>query len=759
MKKEMNQFNKHIKVFHSAYLLYLTSIFILLTSCSSDKTSITKLLDNRDSSTIQMALELENLSNSKTVQMSLYASKARSKYFKEQAAQSTGTQQLTFDLRSEFEKLTAGESRDALAGFYRIDSISRSWGIPEDQAIYRLTSEFRAIANLRIGEQENCLLNHSAGSCIIPLDNPSIHKYKEGSTKAIEELKILLSQKDDLNLRWVLNIAYMTLGKYPSEVPAEYLLPIMPTEESHLTKGRFTNISSMLGIDDNRLSGGVVIEDFDNDMDLDIMVSSWGLKDQVYYYENDGLGEFTNKYKEAGIEGITGGLNMTHGDYNNDGFFDVFITRGAWIPEGTFPNSLLRNNGDGSFTDVTKETKIYSLHPTQTSAWADFNNDGFVDIFIGNESYPSADNHPCELWLNNGNETFTNVANSTNSAIVAFIKGVSTSDYDNDGDVDIYLSNMAGDNFLLRNDPTDAAPGFRFTNIASQLSVNQPKQSFPCWFFDVNNDGWDDIFISGFPFAAYGQFGAELAKEMMGIENNVEKPKLFTSDRKGGFSDATEEYGLNTSCYTMGSSYGDINNDGYPDFYLGTGEPDLKALVPNRMFLNLEGQKFGEVTSQGGFGHIQKGHAISFADLDNDGDEDVYAVMGGAYEGDIFYNALFENPGTDNNWIKVKLEGTKSNKAAYGAKVILNISGPKGHRQVYKTISSGSSFGENPSWCHLGFLENESIESLSVKWPSGLEQNFSLQERNFYKLIEENNEPEKLNLSPITFKKENTHHH
>lgn len=751
--KKSNRFNLFYSILSA---LICVSIFCI--SCKSDAELLPTLNDGRDSSTIQMAIELQNWYKTLTPENSNYISGARAKLFKEIAATSTGIERLTYDLRSEFETLKAGRSKESIEGFIRIDSICKAWGIAEDQPVYRKTAEFRAVGHLRIGEQENCLNNHSENSCIIPLLDNAVHQLTEGSTIAITEIEKLLAKGDDLNLRWVLNIAYMTLGKYPEGVPKEYYIPLSHEEIPGLLQGRFTNIASLLGIDDNRLSGGVIIEDFDNDLDLDIMVSSWSLEDQVYYYENDGNGHFINKYKQAGIEGITGGLSISHGDYNNDGFFDVLITRGAWLGSGTFPNSLLRNNQDGSFTDVTKESGIYSLRPTQTSTWADFNNDGYIDIFIGNESYSNHYNNPCELWLNQKDGTFKDVAKDSGTDIVSFIKGAATSDYDNDGDIDIYLSNMSGDNFFLRND-WNLGDGLKFTNIAEELNLTKPSQSFPCWFFDVNNDGWDDIYVSGFAYSSYGSFGAELAKEMLGQSNNVEKQKLYINDGKGGFIDASESYGLNTTCYTMGSSFGDINNDGFKDFYLGTGEPDFKALVPNRMFLNREGQSFAEVTAQGGFGHIQKGHGISFADLDNDGDEDVYAVMGGAYEGDIFYNALFENPGTENQWVKFKLEGTQSNKVAYGAKLTLHLKNGDQSRKVVHTISSGSSFGESPSWCHLGFYKNENIEKIDVRWPSGISQSFkNIEPAKFYKITEGKDSLEMLDFKKIPFMKSHKHH-
>ena len=170
-----------------------------------------------------------------------------------------------------------------------------------------------------------------------------------------------------------------------------------------------------------------------------MIASSWGADDQLQYFENDGRGYFSNKTKEANLIGIKGGLNIIHADYNNDGHFDVFVLRGAWLgSNGKVPNSLLKNNGDGTFTDITISANIYSEHPTQTASWGDYNNDGWVDLFIGNESGGEEINYS-ELYHNNGDGTFTEKAEVLNLDLLGFIKGVVWGDIDNDGDQDLSL--------------------------------------------------------------------------------------------------------------------------------------------------------------------------------------------------------------------------------------------------------------------------------------------------------------------------------
>jgi hypothetical protein len=174
---------------------------------------------------------------------------------------------------------------------------------------------------------------------------------------------------------------------------------------------------------------------------------------------------------------------------------------------------------------------------------------------------------------------------------------------------------------------------------------------------------------------------------------------------------------------TMGLNFGDLDNDGWLDFYLGTGSPDFGALIPNRMFRNAGGRLFQDVTAAGNFGHLQKGHAIAFGDVDNDGDQDVFAQMGGAYPGDQAFSALFQNPGGANHWVTLQLEGVRSNRSAIGARITVVLETKAGRRVLHRTVGSGGSFGASPLRREIGLGEAQRIESVEVFWPAtGLTQ-------------------------------------
>src|SRR6185295_15241272 len=168
---------------------------------------------------------------------------------------------------------------------------------------------------------------------------------------------------------------------------------------------------------------------------------------------------------------------------------------------------------------------------------------------------------------------------------------------------------------------------------------------------------------------------------------------LYRGDGKGHFTNVAKEQGITRLTMPMGSNYGDLDNDGYLDIYLGTGTPKYEALMPNVMYHNRRGKGFAEVSAAGGFGHLQKGHGVDFADFDNDGDQDVFEQMGGAVPGDKAADVFYLNPGFGNHWLKLKLVGVRSNRSAIGARIHLEVDEDGTRRSIWKHVSSGGSFG------------------------------------------------------------------
>lgn len=615
------------------------------------------------------------------------------------------------------ELLRAGKTEEAIQVFENFHNFFAEKFFPEKEKTLNEFKKQLAIGYLRKAEQENCIANHTNESCIIPISPKGQHVNREGSTKAIEYLESALETSPfDFELQYLLNIAYMTLGGYPDEVPEDFLIPVAYFGQSDFP--RFPDVAMDLGVAVADMSGGICLEDFNNDGYLDMMVSSWGFQDQIRYFENDRQGGFIDKTAHTGLVGVTGGLNLKHADFNNDGFVDFIILRGAWLENyGKVPNSLIKNNGDGTFSDVTEAAGLYSEHPTQTAIWADFNLDGWLDLFIGNESTEKGA-YTSELYINNTDGTFTEMARKAGLGQTGFYKGVDSGDLNNDGYPDLYISNFDGENLLYLN--AGSAEGIAF-QLATTAGVEKPLQSFSTWIFDYNNDGLEDIFVSAYSDPERSPANIFMANlRLPGDPRVVDRyPRLYKNNGDGTFTNVAPEAGLTEPLATMGCNFGDLDNDGFLDFYAATGDPSFVSIVPNKMYRNVAGRTFEDVTFGGGFGHIQKGHAIGFGDLDLDGDQDIYAVMGGAYEGDTFQNLLFENPiGNQNNWINIQLEGRRSNRSAIGAKLIATITENGVSRKIYHTVGTGASFGGNSLLAELGLGTATSIDKLEIVWPN-----------------------------------------
>lgn len=560
------------------------------------------------------------------------------------------------------------------------------------------------IAELRQGENENWWAHHNVKSSIFPLRQEAQFAETSASEAAIRNfLEVLNRKPTDLEVRWLLNLASMTLGTYPKGVAKKYVIP-PEVFKSAEDIGEFTDVAPALGLDLFDMAGGVIIDDFDNDGLLDIVVSSYDAGTCLRYFHNNGNGTFSDRTEQAGLSEQLGGLNIIQADYNNDGWLDILVMRGAW--EEPIRKSLLRNNGDGTFTDVTQAAGL--AHPatkSQTAVWADFDNDGWLDLFVGNEFSSS------QLFHNNRDGTFTDVARQAGVAQSAFTKAVVAGDYDNDGYSDIYVSNLGAENFLYHNNGDGT-----FTNLARALHVEQPLLSFPAWFFDYDNDGWLDLYVSAFTPSL-----TQIVRSYLGLAVPQDgMPRLYRNTGKGTFEDVTAKAGLARAVMSMGANFGDVDNDGFLDFYLGTGNPSYAGLIPNLLFRNHEGKYFADITASSGTGSLQKGHGVAFADINNDGQEEIFCKLGGATPGDRYFTALYRNPGHhDNNWITIKLVGVKTNRAALGARIKLTVTARSGqHRNICRTVTSGGSFGASPLRQHIGIGKATRVDALEVWWPT-----------------------------------------
>ena len=322
----------------------------------------------------------------------------------------------------------------------------------------------------------------------------------------------------------------------------------------------------MKGVNVEGLSGGVVFEDFNRDGWLDLMVSSWGLRDSLRYFENQ-EGTFEEKTVAAGLGPVRSGLNLVHADYNNNGFPDVLVLRGAWLGEG-HPKLPVEKQWGRYLFGCDPGCWLVELpsHP-----------DRIVGRFLDGDGL----GRPV-YWKTNPPEkedpTPVNSIETTGMAplrkwpqvrgidVRAYVKAATWGDMDNDGDPDLYLSIWDQPNLLFRN---DGAAGF--TEISEMAGVGEPEISFPVWWWDYNNDGWEDLFVAGWKATA-----GDVAAEYLGRPHDAVLPRLYKNNQDGTFQDVTRDAALDKIIYAMGSNYGDLDNDGFARFlcrYRGPGLP------------------------------------------------------------------------------------------------------------------------------------------------------------------------------------------
>ena len=384
----------------------------------------------------------------------------------------------------------------------------------------------RGVAALRRGEVENCVACLGPSTCIFPIAAEARHLQPEGSREAIRWFTGYLDERpEDLGVRWLLNVAAMTLGEYPDGVPPAYRIPPeSPGTGSDV--GRFLNVAQEAGLTSRgpNMLGGSLFDDFTGDGLPDIFVASgdWDLGASLFV--NRGDGTFQDSGASAGLAGQILAVNAAQADYDNDGRLDVVLLRGGW--EAPIRLSLLRNTG-GAFEDVTVASGLGEPIASQSAAWGDYDNDGLLDLFVAGEfrDQPFDPRNRCRLYRNRGDGTFTDVAAAAGVQNERWAKGATWGDYDADGFIDLYVSNMNGPNRLYRNRGDGT-----FTDVAPDLGLTEPLRSFSCWFWDYDNDGRPDLFVTGF-----GAWLNDIVADRLGRPTEGERPRLYRNLGEGRF--------------------------------------------------------------------------------------------------------------------------------------------------------------------------------------------------------------------------------
>ncbi len=394
----------------------------------------------------------------------------------------------------------------------------------------RLRDDLTAVLGilaLRRGEVANCIECVGPSSCIFPIAREAMHTVPAGSREAVARFTEYLDRAPgDLRVRWLLNLANMTLGEYPQGVPKRYLIPLDRFASSG-DIGRFENVATVAGLTARgpNQAGGSVFDDLNGDGWPDLFLTSLDADRGPSVLINRGDGTFEDRSSASGTGDQIYALNVTRADIDNDGDLDLLLLRGAW--EKPMRMSLLRNKGDATFEDITIAAGLAEPIASESAAWGDFDNDGFLDVFVSGESLPPLGDlngrppdprNRCRLYRNRGNGTFEDVAASAGVADELCSKGSAWGDYDGDGKLDLYVSNMVGACRLYHNEGSG-----KFVDVAPKLGVTGADRSFAVWFWDYDNDGKLDIFVNDYAISL-----AETAALAMGRPLDREsRPRLY----------------------------------------------------------------------------------------------------------------------------------------------------------------------------------------------------------------------------------------
>ncbi len=438
----------------------------------------------------------------------------------------------------------------------------------------------------------------------------------------------------------------------------------------------FTDITEMAGVGDRGHGKGVAFADVDNDGDFDLYVSNKG--GQNVLYVNQG-GVYVDGSAQAGDRLDDPGLSMgsVFGDYDNDGDQDLYIVKGGRYEIEA--NRLLRND-NGRFVDVTNRAGVGSKEFTYSAAFADVDNDGLLDLYLANYGVGARNT----LYRNNGDGTFTDVTDTAGVGDRSWSWSAVFADVNSDGYQDLYVVNgryPAGEPNHLYLNRGDGS----FQDVSGEAGVGDGNWGLGAAFADADNDGDLDLFVS----------------------NYVGPNKFYLNDGAGIFTDASESSGLADQGWGKGPSFGDVDHDGDLDLYEG----DCK--LANKMYLNDGNGVFTDVADQI---PILKNETVrtkgtAFADIDDDGDLDLYVVNWGVS------NRLYRNEQNDGNFLKIRLKGTVSNADAVGARIRVSREGKLiGLREV-KTQSGFCS--QPPLEVHFG-LPAPGDYQVDVVFPSGI---------------------------------------
>ncbi len=489
---------------------------------------------------------------------------------------------------------------------------------------------------------------------------------------------------------------------------------------------KHTDGESGLRLFNEQYGSGGGFFDYDNDGDLDIYLVNGAPQVKTdnplstnALYQNNGDGRFTNVTTSSGL-GHTGyGVGCAVGDYDNDGDLDLYVTNFG-------PNVLYRNNGNGNFTDVSQSAKVASSLWGTSCAFADVDNDGFLDLYIATyANYAVEKDKRCykgNVWVycgpdafspsrdvfyhNNQDGTFADLTQESGFLAVTPNHGLALTfgDYDNDGDIDLYVANDRDANFLFQNRGDGTFEEVGLLSGVSHNDLGMEEAGMGAAFGDYDNDGTLDLTVSNFQ-----------------RETNT----LYRNEGEGFFGDVTIQSGVAKVTYTTlgwGIAFLDYDNDGYKDIFVANGhvldniaELESSTTCPQRNLLlrNLGNGTYADVTEHAGPGlSLRKAsRAAAFGDYDNDGDIDIL-VTNWNQTPDLLRN----DGGNQNHWIQIRAVGTQGNRSGIGAKIKVVAGGLTQYGEVH---SGGSYLAFSDLCVHFGLAKSDVVDRVEIRWPSG----------------------------------------
>jgi enediyne biosynthesis protein E4 len=484
---------------------------------------------------------------------------------------------------------------------------------------------------------------------------------------------------------------------------------------------------------------GVAFYDYDNDGWLDIFLVNGsrlegfppGSEPTSHLFRNNRDGTFTDVTVKAGVAHSGWGQGVCIGDYDNDGWDDLFITYFG-------KNVLYHNNGDGTFTDVSQKAGVAGTRPRWNTgcAFVDYDRDGRLDLFVANyidldlSTAPLPESGPCLyksvmvacgppglqggkniLFHNNGDGTFTDVSEASGilNTSGTYALGVLTADFDNDGWPDIYVANDSAPSILYHNEKNGKLQDIAIAAGCALSPDGKPQAGMGVSTADYDLDGNLDIIKTNFA---------------------GDTPSLYHNQGGANFEDATFTAGLgaHTQYLGWGCGFFDMDNDGWPDILLCNGHvyPEVEQLQSEAgyaqrklLYHNLHNGHFADVSLQAGPGVSEPSasRGAAFGDFDNDGDIDVVVNTVNDYPQLLRCDSKLQN-----NWIKIRAIGTKSNRSGIGARIMCVTrpsAEPKPHSQIDEVRSGGGYFSQNDLRVHFGLGKAEKVDLLEIRWPSG----------------------------------------